>query len=338
MLFTFTSRSRSMRALWLLLLVAALVLCLSESRAPSATLRSNQASLTPNGPLQLFVSTIKEARRHLSAAAVARSISIFTMYPVDTIKTRIQMGLPNPLRLNGLYKGVAGSLMGQVPYGVLTFGSYEMYKKSLLERFPNVKPVFLYAFAAILGDLTGSGWLCPSEVVKQQMQAGMYSSTTQAVSSIWEKKGISGLYQGYWGGVARDVPFRVAQLTTFELTKNLYLRVKKRRLEAKGHSSSNVELSAIDAAACGAIAGTFSAAITTPLDRIKTILMTDSGAYGGTVLSCASKIWRDEGLAGFCAGMIPRVTYIAPSVVIFFVAYEVTKQRLAVIGNDKDSK
>lgn len=63
------------------------------------------------------MSTIKEARRHLSAAAVARSISIFTMYPVDTIKTRIQMGLPNPLRLNGLYKGVAGSLMGQVPYG-----------------------------------------------------------------------------------------------------------------------------------------------------------------------------------------------------------------------------
>ena len=162
------------------------------------------------------------------------------------------------------------------------------------------------------------------------MQAGMYTSTLQAVSSIWKKKGISGLYQGYLGGVARDVPFRVAQLTTYELTKNLYLRIKKQRLEARGESTGKVELSSIDAAACGAIAGTFSAAITTPLDRIKTILMTDSGAYGGTVISCASKIFREEGLAGFCAGLVPRVAYIAPSVVIFFVAYEATKQRLAV--------
>lgn len=38
------------------------------------------------GPLQLFVDTIKDARRHLAAAAVARSSSIFLMYPVDTIK------------------------------------------------------------------------------------------------------------------------------------------------------------------------------------------------------------------------------------------------------------
>ena len=241
----------------------------------------------------------------------------------------------NPLRLAGLYKGVAGSLVGQVPYGVLTFGSYEMYKKSLLDNFPGVKPIFLYALAAVLGDLTGSGWLCPSEVVKQQMQAGMYATTGEAVRSIWNKKGIAGLYEGYFGGIARDVPFRVAQLTSYEVTKNLYLRMKKRRLHqtaARGRQrfdEASVQLTPIDAAACGAIAGTFSAAITSPLDRIKTLLMTDSAAYGGTVLSCASKIWREEGIGGFAAGLLPRVTYIAPSVVIFFIAYEQVQQRLA---------
>jgi solute carrier family 25 S-adenosylmethionine transporter 26 len=70
----------------------------------------------------------------------------------------------NPLRIAGVYNGVVGSLVGQVPYGVLTFGSYEMYKRGLLARFAGARPVFLYAIAAILGDLTGSGWLCPSEV------------------------------------------------------------------------------------------------------------------------------------------------------------------------------
>lgn len=31
-----------------------------------------------------------------------------TKDPVDTIKTRMQMELPNPLKLTGLYNGVAG--------------------------------------------------------------------------------------------------------------------------------------------------------------------------------------------------------------------------------------
>lgn len=277
------------------------------------------------GPIGIFLKTVKEAKRHLISAAVARSVSIFGMYPIDTIKTRMQMEQPNPLRLQGMYKGVGGSLLGQVPYGVLTFGSYEMYKKALLERFPRVKPAFIYALSAILGDLTGSGWLCPSEVVKQQMQAGMYSSTGEAVRNIWKNKGIGGLYQGYLGGVARDVPFRVAQLTSYEVTKNIYLRFKQKRVGG----NKPVELSAVDAAVCGAIAGTFSAAVTTPLDRIKTLLMTDRGEFGGTVASCATKIWQDEGIRGFTVGLVPRVVYIAPSVVIFFVVYEKTQQTLA---------
>lgn len=240
----------------------------------------------------------------------------------------------NAFRLAGIFNGVSGSLVGQVPYGVLTFGSYEVYKDLLLERFPGVKPIFTYALAAIMGDLTGSGWLCPSEVVKQQLQAGMYASTGEALKTIWQKKGLIGLYEGYFGGVARDVPFRVAQLTSFEVTKNVALRLKRRRIEAKKSGLSStlrltpLELSSFEAAVCGAISGTFSAAITAPLDRIKTLLMTDSAAYGGTVASCAAKIWSEEGAAGFLKGVGPRVTYIAPSVVIFFVCYEQVKQKL----------
>jgi hypothetical protein len=83
-----------------------------------------------------------------------------------------------------------------------------------------------------------------------------------------------------------------------------------------------------EAAFCGAVAGSFSAAITAPLDRIKTLLMTNSAAYGGTVLSCATKIWKEEGIRGLTTGVVPRVIYIAPSVAIFFVAYEMTQQRL----------
>jgi len=167
----------------------------------------------------------------------------------------------------------------------------------------------------------------------------MYPTTTAAVSSIWQQKGLIGFYEGYLGGIARDVPFRVAQLTTYELTKNLYLRLKMRRHagsaarrsktnKALTDRSSAEQLSPGEAAFCGAVAGSFSAAITAPLDRIKTLLMTNSAAYGGTVLSCAAKILRDDGLRGLTTGVVPRVVYIAPSVAIFFVAYEMTQQKL----------
>ena len=137
-----------------------------------------------------------------------------------------------------------------------------------------------------------------------------------------------------------DVPFRVAQLTTFEVTKNVYLRAKKRRLRMSSSSSSSsaaaassidddVSLSALEAAACGAVAGSFSAAITNPLDRIKTLMMTDvTNAYGGSVATCASRMIREDGLAGLFAGVVPRVAYIAPSVCIFFATYEFVQQKM----------
>lgn len=207
---------------------------------------------------------------------------------------------------------------------VLTFGSYEIYKQALLNKFPNVKPAFIYALSAILGDVTGSGWLCPSEVMKQQLQAGIYPSMSEAIKGIWSKSGIGGFYQGFTGGLARDVPFRVAQLTTFEVTKSLYLKAKKGRT-----GDDSAALSAVEAAVCGAAAGSFSAAITNPLDRIKTLMMTDTtNAYGGSVVACASKILKDEGIGGLFAGVAPRVGYIAPSVCIFFVTYEFVQQKM----------
>jgi len=301
------------------------------ARAPHAPIvrRGGGINDSITGPVRAIVNTVKESKRHLTAAAVARCTSIFIMFPVDTIKTRTQMGQGNVLRLKGIYAGVGGSLIGQVPYGVLTFGSYEMYKEGLISKFPQVKPFFLYAVAAVLGDLTGSGWLCPSEVVKQRMQAGMYSSTGEAVRAIWAKSGIGGFYQGYTGALARDVPFRVAQLTSYEVTKNFYLGMKRAR---KG--DDKVELSPGEAAICGAVSGTFSSAITCPLDRIKTLLMTNGEAYGGSVTSCVSKIWADEGISGFTQGLVPRVALIAPSVAIFFIVYENVQQRM----KQKDTK
>jgi len=315
-------------ALLLMFLVGTFSQTAEAGAAKAVPVVSSRSEYPGQEVVRKFVSTIVDSRKHLAAAAVARSVSIFAVYPVDTIKTRLQMGKKINWGLATLYNGVGGSLFGQVPYGVLTFGSYEIYKQALLKKFSNAPPVVLFAAAALLGDVTGSGWLCPSEVVKQQIQAGMHSDTISALKNIWKKDGFPGFYQGYFGGLARDVPFRVAQLTSYEVTKNLYLNQKKKWLLKKDNKVAPT-LSALDSAICGAIAGTFSAAVTCPLDRFKTLLMTDSATYGGNVMACASKVWKDEGIRGLTVGMVPRVAYIVPSVTIFFIAYEQVQQRLS---------
>lgn len=156
---------------------------------------------------------------------MARGASIALLYPLDTMTTRSQMALSNrktsPLRISVLYRGLLGSLVGQVPYGMLTFGSYEIYKHALLSSFPQVDSFVIFVGAAILGDLTGSLWLCPSEIVKQNVQSGVHPSVWAAVQAI-SASGLSGFYDGYIGQILRDVPFRAIQMPTFELIKHIY--------------------------------------------------------------------------------------------------------------------
>ena len=76
----------------------------------------------------------------------------------------------------------------------------------------------------------------------------------------------------------------------------------------------------------GAVAGSISAAITTPLDVIKTRLQT--GSMVGSPPAVALRIAREEGLAGLYAGIGPRVVYIGPSCALFFVVYEATKEAM----------
>ena len=66
-----------------------------------------------------------------------------------------------------------------------------------------------------MGDVTGSGWLCPSEVMKQQLQAGIYPSMTEAIKGIWKKNGLGGFYQGFTGGLARYVYINVLYTANF---------------------------------------------------------------------------------------------------------------------------
>lgn len=72
----------------------------------------------------------------------------------------------------------------------------------------------------------------------------------------------------------------------------------------------------------GGLAGGFAAALTTPLDVIKTLLQTRGTAndkelrYAKGLLEAASIIKRQQGYMGFFRGLQPRIVTAVPSTAI----------------------
>jgi hypothetical protein len=170
-------------------------------------------------------------KQHLIAGGVARGVAVGTLFPVDSIKTKMQIGQKVSLRLDTIgvehFKGFNSALLGQIPYGMLVFGSYETLKSKIFARKPewqdtNAAKIPVYIGCACVGDTVGALWLTPSEIIKQRLQAGTAKSASEAVKSIYATQGLGGFYAGFAGLIARDLPYRAMQLPLYEICRDAY--------------------------------------------------------------------------------------------------------------------
>ena len=94
--------------------------------------------------------------------------------------------------------------------------------------------------------------------------------------------GIRGLYKGWGALAARDLPFDAIQFPIYEFLNGSIKKQFKR------------ELYPWETSACGFLAGGFTAAVTMPLDVIKTRIMTNPAAYNN-IADAFMKILAKEG-------------------------------------------
>ncbi|XP_048813481.1 S-adenosylmethionine mitochondrial carrier protein isoform X3 [Lagopus muta] len=115
------------------------------------------------------------------------------------------------------------------------------------------------------------------------------------------------------------IPFSLVQFPLWEFLKDLWSW-------KQGHVVDSWQ-----SAVCGAFAGGFAAAVTTPLDVAKTRIMlakAGSTTASGNVLAALGGIWRTQGLPGLFAGVVPRMAAISLGGFIFLGTYEKTRQLL----------
>lgn len=241
------------------------------------------------------------------------------LYPIDTIKTRLQaVRGGGKINFKGLYSGLAGNLAGVLPASALFVGVYEPTKQKLLQIFPENLSAAAHLTAGAIGGFAASLVRVPTEVVKQRLQTGQYASAPDAVRLIASKEGFKGLYAGYGSFLLRDLPFDAIQFCIYEQLRIGYKAAARR------------DLNDPENAIIGAFAGAITGAITTPLDVIKTRLMVQGSAnqYKG-IFDCVQTIVREEGPPALLKGIGPRVMWIGIGGSIFFGVLESTKRMLA---------
>jgi solute carrier family 25 S-adenosylmethionine transporter 26 len=256
----------------------------------------------------------------LLAGALAGTTVDLSLYPLDTLKTRLQSpaGFLASGGFAGIYSGVGSAIIGSAPGAALFFCTYEYTKSFLSARRPqgDWSAPAEQMVAASLGEVAACAVRVPTEVVKQRAQAGQYPSSLSALRGILSQHrmiGIPGvwmeLYRGWAVTIMREVPFTVIQFPLWEAMKAY------RRGTAGKDTNSAVESGLFGSAAGGVAAG-----ITTPLDVLKTRMMLAKEKTA--MVPLLKQILRENGARGFFAGIGPRVLWISAGGAIFLGSYQ----------------
>ena len=299
---------------------------------------------------------------HFIGGAISLAAAYAAMHPLDTIKTNMQAMLAPTQRgkrqtftvesvratlfnvnvWRSLLKGFTVSIVGAAPQGGIRFSTYEFVKCRVIAaqehhaRNGTVPPTALAsidhpflttAFSAACGDLASSVVKIPREVITQRMQTGQYTTTSEAISHIIASEGIRGMYTGYVSTALRDIPFMIILFSVYETAKTM----------SGGLCADYVWASAMAGAVSGGLAGW----ATTPVDCVKTRIMTQSTQSlrsalksGDGVIQRAgmyettSALYKSGGVRALFTGATARSVWWFCVCGMFFPSYEASKNIL----------
>ncbi|KAH9303580.1 hypothetical protein KI387_007984, partial [Taxus chinensis] len=215
------------------------------------------------------------------AGSVAGMVEHMAMFPVDTLKTRMQMlasaggsshsgvgkSLLSIVRKEGpfgLYRGIGAMGLGAGPAHAVYFSVYEVCKEKLGGNKSGHHPL-AHAASGVIATIASDAVLTPMDVVKQRLQlrSSPYQGVMDCITRIFREEGIRAFYTSYRTTVVMNAPFTAVHFATYEAMKKV--------LKGISPESANEENLLVHIMA-GGTAGALASAVTTPLDVVKTRL------------------------------------------------------------------
>lgn len=277
---------------------------------------------------------------NMMAGALAGISEHVVMYPVDSIKTRMQVvsttassNLGNQIYktmtstfrevyttegIKRLWKGVSSVFMGAGPAHAVYFGTYEITKEAFGGN-QQGQQILATGAAGSTATIASDALMNPFDVIKQRMQiqGSPHKTALSAARSVYAAEGLRAFYISYPTTLMMSIPFTAVQFSTYEELKRL--------------ANPTNEYSPLTHMICGGISGAFGAAVTTPLDVCKTLLQTKGSSKDPEIRNCngmleaCKLIYRTNGFIGFTRGLTPRVLTYMPSNALCWLSYEFFK-------------
>ncbi|KAL8459566.1 hypothetical protein ACS0TY_036066 [Phlomoides rotata] len=268
------------------------------------------------------------------AGSVAGMVEHMAMFPVDTLKTQMQALGSCPIKYGsvrqsvesilksdgprGFYRGIGAMALGAGPAHAVHFCAYEFFKKSFSGGNPDNH--LAHAASGACATVANDAVLTPMDMVKQRLQLGSsspYRGVWDCVIRVLREEGVGGFYASYRTTVLMNAPFTAVQFATYEAAK-------------RGIPDSFSDESLAVHATAGAAAGALAAAVTTPLDVVKTQLQCQ-GVCGcdrfvsGSIGDVFRTIVKKDGYRGLVRGWMPRMLFHAPAAAVCWSTYEAGK-------------
>jgi solute carrier family 25 iron transporter 28/37 len=145
----------------------------------------------------------------------------------------------------------------------------------------------------------------------------IYKSMMDCAKYVYRSEGLSAFYVSYPTTLSMTVPFTALQFLAYESISTAMNPTKI--YDPFTHCTA------------GAVAGGFAAALTTPMDVVKTMLQTRGTATDAELrtvngfMEGSRLLYRREGFKGFFKGVRPRIVTTMPSTAICWSAYEACK-------------
>ncbi|SCV73037.1 BQ2448_6962 [Microbotryum intermedium] len=275
-----------------------------------------------------------------TAGAIAGVTELLCLYPLDVVKTRMQLQVGKPVagaeHYNGmvdcfkkiiaregagrLYRGLVPPLMLEAPKRAVKFAANDFWGNTYKSALGTDKMTQgLSILTGCSAGATESVVVVPFELVKIRLQDknSTYKGPMEVVGQIVRKDGLLGLYAGLEPTFWRHVTWNGGYFGCIFQVRALMPKAETRSGELFNNFVS------------GAIGGFFGTALNTPFDVVKSRVQNSIKVAGTTPkynwsFPSLLLIAREEGIGALYSGFLPKVLRLAPGGGVLLLVVEFT--------------
>ncbi|KAK4902102.1 hypothetical protein LTR27_001004 [Elasticomyces elasticus] len=276
-----------------------------------------------------------------AAGAVAGVSEILVMYPLDVVKTRVQIqgkvavagqdhytGMVDCFRkiianegFGRLYRGINAPILMEAPKRATKFAANDEWGKVYRNLFN--APKMTQSLSILTGASAGATEafvVVPFELVKIRLQdpskAKLYSGLTDAVTKIIRQEGPLALYQGLESTMWRHILWNAGYFGCIFQVREL--------LPANPGAVKSIQIR--NDLISGAVGGTVGTILNTPMDVVKSRIQNSPVVAGGVrkygwAWPALGTVMREEGFGALYKGFLPKVLRLGPGGGILLVVF-----------------